>query len=87
MDLNDFEKETVDMSEDGITTIMLQVNFNNDSGMYEVIIPQGSSVGETAFCVSVIMKCLARDGVCSTKEFLEYVNKYLDDPQYEEVQS
>lgn len=80
--------EIVDANDEiSVTMTMLKVDFNNASNTYEVTVPQGSSVGETAFCVSVVMKCLARDGVCSIKEFKDYVNKYLDDPQYEEVVS
>lgn len=66
--------------------LLLAVAFQESTSSYIVDIAQGSSVGETAFAVSVIARCLVRDGIINeTKEFVELVNKYLGDPQFAEV--
>lgn len=63
---------------------LLSVTFND--GKYEVKIPKGSNVAETAFCMAVIIKVLTRDNLVSgTKEVLDAITRYLDDPQFEEV--
>jgi hypothetical protein len=63
---------------------LLSVTFND--GKYEVKIPKGSNVAETAFCMAVIIKVLTRDNLVSgTKEVLDAIMRYLDDPQFEEV--
>nr|DAD77480.1 MAG TPA: hypothetical protein [Podoviridae sp. ctaNW81] len=63
---------------------LLSVTFND--GKYEVKIPKGSNVAETAFCMAVIIKVLTRDNIVSgTKEVLDAITRYLDDPQFEEV--
>ena len=63
---------------------LLSVTFND--GKYEVKIPKGSNVAETAFCMAVIIKVLTRDKLVSgTKEVLDAITRYLDDPQFEEV--
>ena len=63
---------------------LLSVTFND--GKYEVKIPKGSNVAETAFCMAVIIKMLTRDNLVSgTKEVLDAITRYLDDPQFEEV--
>ena len=59
---------------------------DNGKANYIVDIPKGSTVTETAFCVNVVIRCLVRDGVIKdSKEFIDYVLKYLDDVQYSEV--
>lgn len=64
---------------------LLSVTFND--GKYEVKIPKGSNVAETAFCIAVIVKCLVRDKLIgSNKEMIGAITRYLDDPQFEEVQ-
>ena len=63
---------------------LLSVAF--DDGKYEVKIPKGSNVAETAFCIAVIIKVLTRDNIVSgRKEILDAITRYLDDPQFEEV--
>lgn len=64
---------------------LLTVSFDNDKNTYVVSIPAGSSVTESVFCVSVVAKCLERDGKCTLENFKELLNKYLTDPQYDEV--
>ena len=59
---------------------------DNGKANYIVDIPKGSTVTETAFCMNVVIRCLVRDGVIKeSKEFIDYVLKYLDDIQYSEV--
>jgi hypothetical protein len=58
-----------------------------DDGHYSVIINKNASVPEVAFCMTVIIKCFERDGVIDKEEMLDMINRYLNDPQYEEVTS
>ena len=65
---------------------ILTVSFDDESGQYSVSIPQGSSVQETAFAMSVVVKCLNRDGmVARREEFIDLIKHYCDDSQYEEL--
>lgn len=70
-------------------TLLLAVAYEEgDKGQanYIVDIPKGSTVTETAFCVNVVIRCLIRDGIIKdSKEFVDYVLKYLDNKQYSEV--
>ena len=66
---------------------LIKVEFNNETGQYSVELGQGSSVAETAFAVSVIIKCLVRDKIIdNSKIMLDAINKYLNDPQYNEIE-
>lgn len=66
--------------------LLLGVAYDDESNTYSVDIAQGSNVAETAFSVVVVVKCLVRDKVIDKPEvFLEMLNKYLIDPQYEEL--
>ena len=66
--------------------LLVAVAFQESTSSYIVDIAQGSSVAETAFAVSVVARCLVRDGIINDhKEFTELVNKYLGDPQFAEV--
>lgn len=65
---------------------LLKVGFDDDTGQYVVNIPQGSSLEETAFCVSVVAKCLARDKIVKNENaFIKKVKHYCTDPQFDEV--
>lgn len=67
--------------------LILAVAFDDEKNTYSVDIPAGSSIPETAFAMAIVIKCLIRDGVISkAEEVTELVNKYVDDPQYQEVQ-
>lgn len=67
---------------------LLNVSFDEENNTYHVFIPSGSSVSETAFCVHVLIKCLIKDGVIEkSEEFINLVNKYLGDIQYEELKN
>lgn len=66
--------------------LLLAIAFDETNGIYSVDIPCGSSVPETAFCMSVVIKCLIRDNIIEKpEEVLDLVKKYLEDSQYEEV--
>lgn len=74
------------MSERANVNMLICVAFDEDKGNYFVDLGKGSSIPETAFGVCIIIKCLLKDGYIKDKaEFLDLVNKYLDDPQYEEI--
>lgn len=67
--------------------LLLAVAFSEENNTYSVDIPAGSSVAETAFGMAVVIKCLIRDGVVEkSTDVTDLVNKYLEDPQYQEVQ-
>lgn len=60
---------------------------SNDEGLYQIRIGEGNSVEEVAFAISVIIKCFNRDEVIAKEDMLTLIDKYLNDVQYEEVQS
>ena len=67
--------------------LILAVAFDDESNTYSVDIPAGSSVAETAFAMSVVIKCLIRDGVIEkSSDVTNLINKYNDDPLYQEVE-
>lgn len=67
--------------------LILAVAFDDESNTYSVDIPAGSSVAETAFAMSVVIKCLIRDGVIEkSSDITNLINKYNDDPLYKEVE-
>lgn len=66
--------------------ILMAVAFNEDKNTYTVDLAAGSSVPETAFAMSVVIKCLINDGIIkNATEITDLVNKYLTDPQYKEL--
>lgn len=66
--------------------ILMAVAFNEDKNTYTVDLAAGSSVPETAFAMSVVIKCLINDGIIKdATEITDLVNKYLTDPQYKEL--
>ena len=65
---------------------LITVSFDHDTGKYNISLGKGSNVPETAFAITVVIKCLLKDGYIKDKsEILDLINKYLTDPQYEEV--
>ncbi len=67
--------------------LILAVAFDEEANTYSVDIPAGSSVQETAFAMAIVIKCLIRDGIIEkSSDMTNLVNKYVDDPQYQEVQ-
>ena len=68
--------------------IILAVAADDVNNTYTVDIPAGSSVPETAFAMAVVIKCLIRDGVVEkVSDITELIHKYIDDPQYQEVEN
>lgn len=68
--------------------LILAVAFDDENNTYSVDIPAGSSVPETAFAMSIVIKCLIKDGIIEkSSDVTELINKYIDDPQYEEVEN
>lgn len=66
--------------------LLLAVAVNDETGNYFVDIAQGSSVPETAFAMSVVIRCLMRDGyIKDANEIINLVKKYSTDSQFEEV--
>lgn len=66
--------------------LLLGVAYDDETNTYSVDIPAGSNVAETAFSVAVVVKCMVRDKVIEDgKVFTDMLNKYITDPQYEEV--
>ena len=65
---------------------LLQVDYNPEQDRYNVKVPAGSNVAETAFCMVVVAKCLVRDKVIDNVNVLtDLIKKYAEDPQYDEV--
>ena len=68
--------------------LLLAVAFDESSGSYKVDIPAGSTIAETVFGFSVVIKCLLRDGLIeSPNEIYDMLKRYTEDPQYQELKS
>ena len=66
--------------------LLMAVAFHQTKNTYSVDLAKGSNVAETAFSMAVVIKCLIRDGIIKeAKDVTDLINKYLDDPQYNEV--
>lgn len=66
--------------------LLMAVAFDQTKNTYSVDLAKGSNVAETAFSMAVVIKCLIRDGIVKeAKDVTDLINKYLDDPQYNEV--
>lgn len=66
--------------------LLMAVAFDQTKNTYSVDLAKGSNVAETAFSMAVVIKCLIRDGIIKeAKDVTNLINKYLDDPQYNEV--
>lgn len=66
--------------------LLLAVAYDEVSNTYKVDVGKGSNVAETAFAMSVVIRCFVRDGIVKEpQEVIDYINKYLNDVQYNEV--
>lgn len=66
--------------------ILMAVAFSESRNSYIVDLAKGSNVAETAFAMTVVIKCLLKDGIIkSANDVTDLINKYLSDPQYDEV--
>lgn len=67
-------------------TEILNISFDNDTGNYNVRIPQGSNLNEVFFGINVLIKCLVRDEIIESEdEVYNLLKKYSTDPQYQEI--
>ena len=65
---------------------ILKVSLNTDTGTYNIQLPEGSSVNETVFAMTAVLKVFIREGhLSSCKDALSMVKKYMTDPQYVEL--
>lgn len=65
---------------------LLTVSFNETDNAYMVELGKGSNTAETAFAMAVVIKCLLKDGIINDyKQMTELIDKYLTDPQFDEV--
>lgn len=65
---------------------ILSISTDNE-GHYKVTVHENMSVEEVAFAMTVVIKCFDRDKVIAKEDMLKLIDKYLNDVQYEEVQS
>ena len=66
--------------------LILAVAVDEENNTYCVDVPSGSNAAETAFAMSVVIKCFIRDGIIENKTVMtDMIEKYLTDTQYEEV--
>lgn len=74
------------MDEQNNKVLMLAVALDTDKNVYSVDIPKGSTINEVAFNMSVVIRCMVKDGVVKdAKEMIDLIIKYSTDSQYEEV--
>lgn len=66
--------------------LILAVVVDDENNSYSVDIPAGSNAAETAFAMSVVIKCFVKDGIVDNHEVItNMIEKYLTDSQYDEV--
>lgn len=65
--------------------LIKKIVFDDEKNSYEVSSDTGTSVPEIIFAMSVSAKCLIRDGYLTKEQFDTLLNKYMTDPQYDEV--
>lgn len=66
---------------------LLTVNFDEEQNGYNIEIPSGSNLAETAFCMAAVIKCFVKDGIVENHTVVtDMINKYLTDPQYDELE-
>ena len=82
--MNEEQKNVTNVPDDRV--ILMAVAFSEIKNSYIVDLAKGSNVAETAFAMSVVIKCLMKDGIIkSPTDVTDLIDKYLNDPQYEEV--
>ena len=82
--MNEEQKNVTNVPDDRV--IFMAVAFSESKNSYIVDLAKGSNVAETAFAMSVVIKCLMKDGIIkSPADVTDLIDKYLNDPQYEEV--
>ena len=64
--------------------VILKISENENR--YNVQIPEGLSIPEVLFGVSIVVRCLHRDGYLKTiDEGIEMIKRYCTDEQFAEV--
>ena len=82
--MNEEQKNVTNVPDDRV--ILMAVAFSESKNSYIVDLAKGSNVAETAFAMSVVIKCLMKDRIIkSPADVTDLIDKYLNDPQYEEV--
>ena len=68
--------------------LIFSIGFDESTGQYKINIPTGMTVNEVVFGFMALIKCLVRDGVVESASYVtDMLNKYLTDPQFEEVKN
>ena len=66
--------------------LILAVAVDDENNSYSVDIPAGSNAAETAFAMSVVIRCFVKDGIIEDhRVIMDMINKYMTDSQYDEV--
>ena len=79
-------ENTVNTEQQDERVILMAVAFDAKNNTYIVDLAKGSNVAETAFAMTVVIKCLLKDGVIKQpSDMTDLIAKYLADPQYEEL--
>ena len=82
--MNEEQNNVTNVLDDRV--ILMAVAFSESKNSYIVDLAKGSNVAETAFAMSVVIKCLMKDKIIkSPTDVTDLIDKYLNDPQYEEV--
>ena len=83
--MNEEQKNVTSVPDDRV--ILMAVAFSESKNSYIVDLAKGSNVAETAFAMSVVIKCLMKDGIIkSPADVTDLIDKYLNDPQYKELE-
>lgn len=83
--MNEEQKNVTNVPDDRV--ILMAVAFSESKNSYIVDLAKGSNVAETAFAMSVVIKCLMKDGIIkSPEDVTDLIDKYLNDPQYKELE-
>lgn len=81
-------EETIKQEQQDERRILMAVAFDHVKNTYFVDLGKGSNVAETAFAMSVVIKCLLKDGIIEkSTEVTDLITKYLSDPQYDELKN
>ena len=81
------DENRVEQKEQNERVMLMAVAFDHVKNAYFVDLGKGSNVAETAFAMTVVIKCLLKDNIIkNASEVTDLINKYLSDPQYNEVE-
>ncbi len=81
------DENKVEQKEQNERVMLMAVAFDHVKNAYFVDLGKGSNVAETAFAMTVVIKCLLKDNIIkNASEVTDLINKYLSDPQYNEVE-